>query len=218
MAYSFPLSVAQFMAQLPIQDITFDIPEALETSETGGGEILTADLGTRLWHGDITLGDLTELERDHAFTMLDVLRRAGASFMAFDPRRPGPRHDLNGSILGGAQPRLSSVAANNRECRLTGLPAGYQLRRYDYMAFAYGANPVRFALHRIASSATADGAGLTGLIEVSPNVRPGWSAAAPVTLHSAACKAIYVPGSFEPGRRRGTMTVGARFRFQQTLR
>lgn len=218
MAYSFPLSHAQFLDLLPVQDITFDLPEAIETSETGGGEILRADLGTRLWQGEITLGDMMPDERDEAMAMLDVLRHAGASFLAYDLRRPAPRRDPGGTLLGAASPKLAHVYSNGRDVRLSGLPSGYVIRRHDYLAFSYGTSPVRYALHRSASNATAGTNGETNSFVVSPAPRPGWVAGAPVSLLRASCKAVVVPGSVDPGRRRGVMTTGVRFRFQQTLR
>lgn len=218
MAYPFPLTRAQFMDLLPIQQMTFDLPEAVEVNETGGGELLPADLGTRLWSGEINLGDMTADEAAEALAMLDVLRRAGGSFMVHDVSRPFPRFDLSGALITGAAPVLNAVHANAREIRLSGLPPGYQLRRYDYLAFSYGSNPTRFALHRVAAPATANASGLTGYFEVSPNIRPGWLTGAAVSLSRAACKAIIVPGSVQPGRRRSTLTVGASFKFMQTLR
>lgn len=218
MAYSFPLTRAQFMDLLPVQEMTFDLPEAMEVSETGAGEILTAELGTRLWSGEIRLGDMTPDEAAEALAMIDVLRQPGASFMVHDIARPFPRSDLSGAALAGAAPKLSAVHANNREIRISGLTPGYQLRRFDSLSFTYAANPLRHALHRIASPATADASGLTGYFEVSPNIRPGWVTGTAVSLSRAACKAILVPKSVQPGRRRHTLTTGASFRWVQTLR
>lgn len=218
MAYSFPLTRAQFMDLLPVQEMTFDLPEAMEVSETGAGEILTAELGTRLWSGEIRLGDMTPDEAAEALAMIDVLRQPGASFMVHDIARPFPRSDLSGAALAGAAPKLSAVHANNREIRISGLTPGYQLRRFDSLAFTYAANPLRYARHRIASPAMADASGLTGYFEVSPNLRPGWVTGTAVSLSRAACKAILVPKSVQPGRRRHTLTTGASFRWVQTLR
>lgn len=218
MAYVYPLIPGHFMDLLPIQDITFDLPEAIEMSETGGGEILTADLGTRLWQGEITLGDMLPDERDDVMAMLDVLRVPGASFMVHDARRPAPRLDPTGAILGAANPRLGGVAANRTDIRLSGLPTGYLLRRHDYLAFSYGTNPVRYALHRVARGVAAASDGTTVAFEVSPAVRPGFTVNAPIFLFKAACKAIVVPRSVDPGRRKGILTTGAKFSFLQTLR
>lgn len=218
MAYSFPLSVASFMDLLPISQITFELPEAREVSETRGGEILTAELGVRLWQGEITLGDMTPDEADEALAMLDVARRPGASFMVHDVRRPGPRLDPTGIGLATAEPALYGVRDGGREMRISGLPGGYGLRRHDYLAFSYGTGPVRYALHRIAAPAGAAGTGITGWFEVSPNLRSGWTIGAAIGLRMAACKAIIVPGSFQAGRTRSTITSGVSFRWIQTLR
>lgn len=219
MAYSFPLSYAQFMALLPIRDITFELPPAFEISgETEGGELITAARGERLWQGEIQLGDMTADEAAECLAMIDVVQRPGGSFLCHDISRPRPRSDPDGAILGAASPTLSSVDPNNRDIRLAGLPSGFQLRRYDYLTFTYGSNPVRRALHRVAEPATAAGSGITGAFEVSPAIRPGFAIGTSVNLVRASCKAIIVPGSFNPGRRSATLTVGAGFRFAQTLR
>lgn len=219
MAYSFPLTSAQFMDVLPIREITFDLSEAMEVSgETGAGEILTAEHGVRLWQGDIQLGDMTRDEAAECMAMLDVVRRVGGSFMCHDVSRPAPRLDPAGSAIAGFSPELYAVHANNREVRLSGMPVGYQIRRYDYLAFSYGSNPVRFALHRVAEPASTASTGVTGYFEVSPNIRPGFALGAGVSLVRAACKALVVPGSFNPGRRSATLTAGAGFKFVQTLR
>lgn len=219
MAYSFPLTTAQFWDLLPIRELVFDIGENVEISgETEGGEVLTARRGTRLWHGEVALDDMQPTDAAEVGAMLDIVRRDGASFMAYDTGRPGPRADLKGTILGVSAPKLHTVDANNREIRISGLPAGYVLQRYDYLAFSYGSTPTRHALHRVAAGVTANGAGLTPLFEVSPNLRPGWALNASVTLLKAPCKCRIVPGSTTPGRRRSTTTPGLTFRFTQTLR
>ena len=217
MAFAFPLTAAQFMDILPIRDMVFDLPEAMEASETGGGEIMTADLGTRLWRGKISLDSMTSLEADEVMSRLDVLRRTGASFLAHDPRRPGPRMDVDGALLGAASPTLDAVLPNGRDIRISGLPPGYALRHHDYIAFNYGTNPVRRALHRLAAPATANGAGLV-TVEVSPNIRAGASVGAAIRLIKPACKAIIVPGSVQPGQHKATLTVGVSFDWIQTLR
>lgn len=219
MAYSFPLSRAAFMDRMPISRITFDIPEAVEISETGGGELLTADLGTRLWQGEIVLGKMTPDEAADALAMIDAARQRGGSFLVHDVSRPGPRFDLDGAVLGSATPAIQAVGASGLDIKLTGLPGGYRLRRYDYIAFSYASSPARFALHRAINAVTITAAGvMEDWLSVVPPIRPGWAVGTPVTLHNAPCKAIIVPGSVQPGTRSRTMTDGVSFKFRQTLR
>ena len=96
MAYSFPLSVTDFMRALPIAEISFDAPEQIEVNQTAGGEIITGDLGPMLWQGDVRLGTMTHAEASHADVMLDLLRPAGRMFYAYDTRRPAPLADPAG--------------------------------------------------------------------------------------------------------------------------
>lgn len=219
MAMSFPLSVSAFFEWLPLSDMTFHLPGAYETSETGDGEIITSVHGTRLWTGTATLGKMSYEEIARAEVYLAALQHPGASFMAYDRRRPAPGADPTGSIIAGLTPQIASLAVNNRELSLTNLPASYQLQVGDYLSFQYGSNPTRTALHRVVSDVvTADGLGATGLIEVTPHIRPGATTGTGVSLIQAACKAQIVPDSFDPGTNGRRINEGMKFQFRQTLR
>lgn len=218
MAYSYPLPLADFMDVLPVQSITFDLPAAAEISKTQGGEILTAALGARLWQGTIKLDRMKLEEDDNASAMLDVARQAGASFLVTDKKKPWPRGDFGGTGLASATPTIASISADTRELGLAGLPPGYVIHRGDWLSFTYGSNPLRYALHRVASGAAADGAGVAGPMQVSPNIRAGAAVGAAVTLRKAVCKAIIVPGSVDMGTRASRLTTGVQFNWVQTLR
>lgn len=218
MAYAFPLSVAEFMAVLPVSEVSFDTPEQVEVNQTGGGEILSADLGPMLWQGEVRLGTALRVEAAEADALIDILRPPGRTFYAYDTRRPAPLADPSGAILGASTPTIASLITGNRELTLAGLPAWYVLSRGDYLAFDYG-SPSRRALHKVVSvQAQANGAGTTPAFEVTPMLRPGASVGAAVTLIRAACKARLVPGSVSKGTSFSTVTRDMSFRFIQTLR
>lgn len=217
MALSFPLSLANFLDLLPVARSPFDPGEALQMDETGGGELVTSANGERLWSGQLVLDGLTYPEAAAATALLSLVRAAGRPFLVTDLRRLGPAADPWGTILGAATPVISGVQTGGRELRIDGLPAGYVLSRGDYLGFGYGPSSGRRALHQVVTGGAASGAGLSPWLEVVPEVRAGWAAAAPVTLLRPACKAIYVPGSWSPGESaRGTVT-GMSIRFMQTL-
>ena len=219
MAFSFPLDLATFMDILPIEEISPATPEQVEINQTGGGEVMQADLALMLWQGDIKLGEMIAADAALMTARLDILRPAGRSFYFCDTRRPGPLTDLTGSGLGASAPSIYSLAANNREMRLQGLPVGYRLSIGDYLAFDYGSTIIRRALHRIVSSPGVAGSGGLGpTFEVSPMIRPGAAVGASVTLIKAACKALIVPNSINVGVTSKTITTGMSFRFMQTLR
>jgi hypothetical protein len=104
-----------------------------------------------------------------------------------------------------------------RELRITGLPVGYVLSAGDMLGFQYGSNPVRHALHRIVVGGTASSGGLTPMLEVVPNLRPGAAAGLTVSLVRPACKARLLPDpTYGAGRQ--ALSRGASFDFIQTLR
>lgn len=219
MVAAFPLSAAQFLEALPVRDIRFMLPEALEMSRTAGGDMMTDSIGTRLWQGEITLGRLLRAEAQDAEALIDLVRGAEGSFMVYPLARSAPQADPNGAVLGSAAPQIRALDLDARLLSLKGLPANYQLRRGDYLAFEYRANPTRFALHRVQNgTVTANSIGQTSLFEVRPHIRPGAVVNAAVKLIKPACKAMVIPDSVELGRSSRFVTEGLSFAFIQTLR
>jgi hypothetical protein len=214
MALTFPLTLAQFWQQLLIEQISFETPEQVEMAQTGQGQQLRADLAPMVWTGEVRLGPMHAHEAELPMAMLDVLR-PGRSFLAHDTRRPFPRLDPTGTILGAASPTIASLP-NARELSLAGLPAGYALSVGDYLAFDY-LTPARRALHKIVTPVVANGGGTTPVFEVTPMIRTGALVGATVTLVRPACKAVLVAGSVVPGSTKNTITRDMAFRFQQTL-
>ena len=215
MAFSFPLTAAQFMSLLPIQSARFWLPESLTMESTEGGEIFTSDRAPRLWQAEFTLAQGYHDEVDDRESRLAMLAQAGRSFFAHDPRRTGPKADPTGALLGASTPVIGA-ATTARDLVITGLPNGYQISRGDYIGFSYGSSPTRYALHRAVTAPIASGGSVT--VEVTPNIRPGWSTGAAVSLVQPVCKMILVPGGYNPGSGAGVITSGATFRAQQTLR
>lgn len=218
-SFTFPLSLADFLDQLPISSLSIDNPEQVEISGTGGGEILSAELAPQLWRGEITLGRMTRYEAAAAAALIDLVRGVGRSFMVTDTSLIGPSYDPDGEFIAGYSPVIDSLNADNARLKISGLPPSYVLSRGDRLSFAYGSSPVRYAMHRVVSLAVAaDAAGLTDWIEVTSNLRTGVAIAAPLTLVRPSFKAKLVPKSSTVGRTRRTITEGASFKFIQTLR
>lgn len=219
MVATFPLSLANFLKSLPVSRITFNLPEAVEVSRTAGGDIATASLGTRLWQGEVVLGRLPRAEAQEAEALIDLARGSEASFMVTPLHRPGPQRDPRGTLLGLYAPKIRYLPIDARTMSLWGLPPGYVLKRGDYLAFSYRSSPTRFALHRIQdATVTANASGIAELFEVRPHIRPGAVVNAAVTLIEAACKAVIIPDSVEPGRTSRFVSDGMSFSFMQTLR
>ncbi len=219
MALTYPLALATFADTLLVSDMTFHLPEIVQMSRTAGGDVLTADLGERLWRGRITLGRMTRTEVGRPEVLMDLLRQAGRSFLIYDRYRTNPLLDPAGTILGAASVIILALGGDARELSLAGLPAGYTLSAGDYLSFDYGTSPVRRALHRVVpATVVANGSGQTALFEITPSIRPGASAGAAVALNKAWCKAVMIPGSIEAATRESVMTDGLAFDWTQSLR
>lgn len=215
----FPLPLAEFQDRLLLADMPFDLPEQVEMSGLASGEILSARVGPDLWTGEMFWGRVLDEELREQKALVNLVR-AGGSFMLADPKRRYPLADPGGVILGAAAPVIGVLDAGDaRMIGLSGLPQGYVLSTGDLLAFEYGSDPVRRALHEVSRGpVTADALGATGLFEVRPHLRPGALVGTGITLVSPACKAIMVPGSFQPGRARSRVTDGMALRWIQSLR
>lgn len=216
MALTFPLQLDQFLEGLRVRLSELEPTDNTIVSRTRGGEQLTAEVGNVLWRGSAELTDYYHADADAIRAKLAILRRAGASFFVRPTHRIGPIKDPKGLILGGAAPNLQSVSANNREIRIAGLPAGYVISPGDYLSFAYGTSPVRYAFHHVVTGGTANASGLTPLIELTPHIRPGSIVGAQISLVRPQFKAVLAakPGY---GALRPLLTGGMGFEFIQTL-
>ena len=217
MVLAYPLTHAQFLGALRVAEVTFRLSHPQEHTRLGDGTVISASLGAALWTGTIRLAQANHPRHAQMEALLALMDQPGATFLCHDPRYVGPALDQNGALLGSRTVTIHSVASNLRELRLTGLPSGYALSAGDMLAFQYGANPVRYALHRVVIGGTASSSGLTPMLEVVPNLRPGAVMGLTVRLVRPACKARLLP---EPtyGAGRQALSRGASFDFIQTLR
>lgn len=202
MAYSFPLSQAQFADRLETDRDGFSLSEARTSDQTEGGAILTARRGTRLWRGSgrIVLNTARELEPVRG--LLDLLCEPGASFLIGDRACQYPLADPDGTTLGAATVTVQSTGSDRRDLWLEGAPAGYVLSEGDHLAIGMGGG--RISYHRVVQGGTFSAAHSpprTGTLEVRPTLPAAVTAGNEVWLLRPALKAIIVPGSVKGGER-----------------
>ena len=217
MALGYPLTHAQFLGALRVAEVTFRLSHPQEHTRLGDGTVISASLGASLWTGTIRLAQANHPRHAQMEALLALMDQPGATFLCHDPRYVGPAGDPTGTVLGSRTVTIHTVASTLRELRITGLPAGYILAAGDMLAFQYGSNPVRYALHRIVIGGTASSTGLSPMLEVVPSLRPGAVAGLTVSLIRPACKARLLPDpTYGSGRQ--ALSRGAGFDFIQTLR
>lgn len=218
MALVFPLSLNDFFNGLPIGVGSVDLTEAMEMSENGKGEILTASMGNRLWKADFDIASCTYEQADAIKARLDTLRYPGRSLLVRPAPYVGPRNDRDGQILTPYDPKIYAVASNNREITFSALPVGLLLEPGDFFGYLYGSNPVRRALHQITVGGTVGSDGRV-TVESSSFILPGYSLGSTSAIFlRPVFKAVIVPGSVNPGRKAQQRVEGLSFSLMQTFR
>lgn len=217
MAQSFPMPIDQFFGNIPIRTVSQDLGEAMEYNQTAGGEIVTADMGPRLWRTTFTLNPDYHAPLNRIRARLNMLRQANRSLIVTSSPIEYPDYDPDGSILGASTITIKSVAGNNRDITLTGFPVDYELRAGDMLSFTYGSNPVRYAMHQVVSDGVANVVG-DMTVEVADFIRPGAMPGMGVVLKKPYYKAVVVPDSTESGEASNIISNGLSFSVIQTLR
>jgi hypothetical protein len=215
MALTFPLPVTWFTG-LPVAESRFDLTAGTQISRTRGGAVHVANIAERLWTGSVVLVPRRHADAVRIAAQLDALREARGSALIHPYPLAVPASDPGGVLLGASTPTLHTIGTGGRSLRITGLPAGYQLRAGDFVGFSYGSDPTRYALHRLVEDATASGAGLTPNAEVVPPIRAGVSTGTAITLIRPAIRAVILPAQ-STGTHRPGLTEGIAFDFVQTF-
>ena len=214
-----PTQLGGFWSRLKIQSMDWALLSATVSSRTESGETITAARGTRLWSGSVTLAPMYHRDAAAIKAPLQLLAGADRSFFCHPPVW-SPSVDPGGAIIAGYSPTIAGIAADRIQMRIANLPPLYRLRTGEYLSFAYGSNPTRYALHQImgddpiADAVTRQ----TGLFEVRPAIRPGATVGASVTLYKPVIRAQLIRDSISYGTAQGAVTTGISFSFIQTLR
>lgn len=198
MAFSFPLSYAQFMKLVPVEEGAFSLERNDEMSGLGNNQPLHFEVASPLWRFDGTTIPIPNDDAEALAAKFEMLTAPGRDFYIANPRKLGPKNDKSGTILGASTPTIHTLNANNRELRIQGVPPGYVLSDGDMIAWDYGpTGQKRRAMHRLASSVTAASTGITPLFELSTFIRAGAAVNDPVYLAPALMRAKLIPGAYK---------------------
>lgn len=217
MPLSFPLSLAQFADGLVLSGMTFDLDEALTTtSETGGGEDLSAVRGVQLWGGGFVLAPGPAVSQEAMRAKIDLCRRPGARFVVAHPYMRAPQADPAGVMFAGA---ILTVSArlNSRELRIAGGPSGSVLSGGDHLSVSFGPNGARRAYFRTVTGATFSASGLA-TIEVVPDIPFGVAVGNSVNVLTPTLKAKIRPGTYDgPTLQPNKIAGSSSFQWKQVL-
>jgi len=212
---TFPMRTADLVDRMMVETVTWSLAEQQEFSGTGGGELIAADMGPRLWEAEVSTvaADLETIEALRArFNLLDG---ALQNFYLYDPARPNPSTDPSGALLAGATVTIAGIEANRKELRLAGLPPAFTLTEGTRFSVTAGA-PARMFLGQLGADVTANGDGDTLAVELRPHLRPWVAAGQTVRLLKPVAKVKIVPRSLSVVQVT-SVTHRLRFSARQTL-
>jgi len=223
MPLSYPLSLADFQDVITISERGFSIRSPRKVDRTASGVPLTASLGEPVWRGSFSVPPTNNRSQAARIdTLLSVLDRAGSTFLVYDPAKPYPAMDPDGSLSSATSPTIRFLDAT--DARLVGLEGivsggnGFQIKAGDYIGWTYTVNgDTRYALHQAVEDATPNGVGNTQLFEVTPFIQPGVVVGDPVTMVKPPMKAVLEPDP-SYGTARAAVSAGPSFSFVQSLR
>ena len=187
----------ELMTALPIASATFMPQWRQEFSRQAGGSPRVADLGPEIWTAKIQSTVMLHADAIDAAALVDQMRGSLDTFYVWDPRRPYPRLDPGGVLLGGSAVTIYDLGTDNKSLRLAGLPVGYVISRGDKLAWDQGTSPVRRCLHEFVAGAVADSLGRIAFTEVAPHIRSGASTGLAVMLKRPAAEMMIMPGSYD---------------------
>jgi hypothetical protein len=202
MALTFPLSLAAFADRLQWADFDFQLMRFEEFLGSSRHQNIKNEVGDPAWSAFVELRVLKYSLKTDIRATIEALGRPSSSFYLHNLRACGPMNDPAGIILGSSVPLINTIGGN-RSLSLSGLPAGYVLKRGDFLSFDFATDPVRRGFHRLVEDATANGSGVTPSFEVEPYLKTGTSVALEVTLIKPSAKMALA--TFDPGTRGGPM-------------
>lgn len=203
MAFTYPLSLAQFQDTVTLSVSRFYLSNPRQIDRTASGTQLSASLGEAIWRGSFTIPNTTDRgDSGRIDALLSVLDRAGSSFLIYDPTQPAP---ASGSTTSAT---ISSLNSSDR--RVMTITGGPTLAAGDLFSFTYGSSPTRYGLHRIVSVSGST-------LEVTPFLPADVTVGTTLNFDKPVMKAVLLPdpdyGSHAP------VVSGAKsFSFVQTLR
>lgn len=182
------------MDAIRIREAIFTLEPRQNLSSIASGGTRGEDLGPPKWRATVTSrveghDDLSSLMAE--IYLLDGVRN---TFYISNPKKPGPRADRDGAILGSSTVQIAAVSGET--ISLKGLPANYVLSRGDFLHFDIGSPAVR-VLHILGEDVTANGSGVTDAFRVRPAPFIGTAADLTVTLIEPSAEMMIVPGTVQ---------------------
>lgn len=215
---TFPLARDVFSDKLRIQSMNMKLEYPQDTNFSGGGQIYVAELSPPMWVGEARVGILTARQAAELQGLFEVLDGSLRSFYLSHPLFPYPSSDYTGEILEayGTTIKIGSIQPNMQELSIKDAPPGFEFPAGTLFHFDFGSNPVHRGFHRLVSSVTANGSGVTPLVQIRPHLQGG-AVNTVLEFKKPALEVKIVPGSLSEGEAEMVIVSGMSFQFRQVI-
>lgn len=170
-----------------------------ELAPERGGSGNSADLGPALWELTAQSRELKPSEYRDLLAVITSLENGAKLFKGYDRTSCFPLAYPNGGSSAATGLIFDVDTSTYRSLRLTGLSANQIISRGDFMSWNYDSGYI--ALHQAMETITANGSGLTTMIEVRPHIRESTdfdaSPTPTVRLRKPHANMHIVPGSVQ---------------------
>ncbi|WP_273281078.1 hypothetical protein [Pseudooceanicola atlanticus] len=165
-----------------------------EVSRTRRGDLQAKDYGS-FWIAEFTSVPLRLVAAEAAMADFDSLRGSVQPFFVTPTHRPFPSAVTSAAALDGASPVIASIRADNSAITISGLPAGLELSRGDFLSIQTSVPGIEF--FRLARGGIADGAGVTPMLELGQPLRPSVARGDAITLVNPPVEMLMQPDGVE---------------------
>jgi hypothetical protein len=215
MAITFPLALSQFANVIAKTSVKFWLAGNMQTSGQAGN-LIVADLAPKYWAAEVGMINMSNAEAMGVQAMIESLDEGLNDFYLYDPRCAYPQYDPDGSIIGSSTITNTDVATNGKVMDFTGFPNNYVLSPGDMFSFDFGSGGIYRALHRVVVGGTANSSGDLNNVEFRPRLAdPNLGIGKTMTFKRPSARMKMIPGSFDPGTAKQTMTTGMSFKCRQ---
>lgn len=210
------LSLNDFQDKLLINQYSFGLVDNLRQSQTVGGQVLTSQVGPRLWTGSISITQHSHMKNREAAAMLSNIQNPNTQFLFSPPKGMYPADDPTGSIMGATTPRITSPVSGYA-MTISGLPANYKITAGDYVSYELG------GVHRMHQFAETKAANASGVLSAIRLINPIMAGNVPanntlIKLIKPTITVQFVPGSMSGGNVLLDRIEGISFSFTQSVK
>ncbi len=135
------------------------------------------------------------------------------SFYAYDFRRPYPKLDPTGSIIGANAVQINSFSIANSTISLKALTATYVISMGDYIQVTWGGGLYTLLLQALETVTAV--AGVTPVFQITPDLPLGIAVNDAVNLKKPSARFVITPGSFSEGNVDRMMSDGMELEFEE---